>query len=285
MTNRFPLIVDTSDSNKIKELPSGDNLNLSGNSIIGASNITASGTLTVENLVTQNFTTGGDNLADVATSGLYSDLTGSPSNVSTFVNDANYVSNTDPVSTFTNDAGYLTSVAFSAVTNKPTTLSGYGITDAGTSAQGILADSSAQPGSNISIFNNDSGYITLAQVQNGELTVDVNNSGDLQGSVFGSDSTVLVDGILSAINLDGTVRGDVVPNVNQHDTWDLGTNAVRFKDAYFAGNVSGTIVATTATPPTANGDPGSTGEIRYDDNYLYIKTASGWKRTALSGIV
>ena len=285
MTNRFPLIVDTSDSNKIKELPSGDNLNLSGNSIIGASNITASGTLTVENLVTQNLTTGGDNLADVATSGLYSDLTGSPSNVSTFVNDANYVSNTDPVSTFTNDAGYLTSVAFSEVTSKPTTLSGYGITDAGTSAQGILADSSAQPGANISIFNNDSGYITLAQVQNGELTVDVNNSGDLQGSVFGSDSTVLVDGILSAINLDGTVRGDVVPNVNQHDTWDLGTNAVRFKDAYFAGNVIGTIVAATATPPTANSDPGSTGEIRYDDNYLYIKTASGWKRTALSGIV
>ena len=59
-----------------------------------------------------------------------------------------------------------------------------------------------------------------------------------------------MDGILSAINLDGTVRSDVVPNVNQHDTWDLGTNAVRFKDAYFAGNVIGTIVAATATPPT-----------------------------------
>ena len=48
---------------------------------------------------------------------------------------------------------------------------------------------------------------------------------------------------------------------------------------------SGGIVATTATPPTGNADAGATGEIRYDDNYLYIKTASGWKRTALSGIV
>jgi len=49
--------------------------------------------------------------------------------------------------------------------------------------------------------------------------------------------------------------------------------------------ITAKIVATTATPPTANADPGDTGEIRYDDNYLYIKTASGWKRTALGGIV
>ena len=28
MANRFPLILDTADSNKIKELPSGDNLDL-----------------------------------------------------------------------------------------------------------------------------------------------------------------------------------------------------------------------------------------------------------------
>ena len=49
--------------------------------------------------------------------------------------------------------------------------------------------------------------------------------------------------------------------------------------------INAKIVATTATPPTGNADAGATGEIRYDDNYLYIKTASGWKRTALSGIV
>ena len=96
---------------------------------------------------------------------------------------------------------------------------------------------------------------------------------------------MMIDSILAAVNLDGTIRGNVVPNTNQHNTWDLGSNTVRFKDAYFAGAIYGGIVATTATPPTANADPGDTGEIRYDDNYLYIKTASGWKRTALSGIV
>ena len=39
---------------------------------------------------------------------------------------------------------YLTTVAFSDLTTKPTTLSGYGITDAATSAQGALADTALQ---------------------------------------------------------------------------------------------------------------------------------------------
>ena len=56
MANRFPLIVDTSDSNKIKEIPSGDNLQLSGNDIVGVVNITGSGTLTIESISATNIT-------------------------------------------------------------------------------------------------------------------------------------------------------------------------------------------------------------------------------------
>ncbi len=33
MTNRIPLIVDTEDGNKIKELPAGDGLNLEGSAL------------------------------------------------------------------------------------------------------------------------------------------------------------------------------------------------------------------------------------------------------------
>ena len=40
MADRFPLIVDSS-ALQIKELPSGDNLDLTGNSITGVVNITA----------------------------------------------------------------------------------------------------------------------------------------------------------------------------------------------------------------------------------------------------
>jgi len=45
MANRFPLVLDTTDGNKIKELPSGDNLNLRENSIINVQNVTALGTI------------------------------------------------------------------------------------------------------------------------------------------------------------------------------------------------------------------------------------------------
>lgn len=58
----------------------------------------------------------------------------------------------------------ITSVAWSLVTSTPTTLSGYGITDAATSAQGALADSAVQPGDNVSDLTNDAGYQTAAQV-------------------------------------------------------------------------------------------------------------------------
>ncbi len=286
MANRYPLVVDTSDNNQIKEIPSGDNLLLTGNSITGVVDITASGSISGADVnITGDLTYKGTVLNTIASTGAYSDLTGAPTLLSQFANDLNFRSNGDNISVFTNDAGYLTTVSFNDLTGKPTTLGGYGIIDAASSVQGSLATSALQPGANISTLNNDSGFVTLTQLTDGTVTVDVNNSGDLVGSVFADDSTVMIDSMLGAVNLDGTIRGNVVPNTNQHNTWDLGSNAVRFKDAYFEGNVSGTIVATTDTPPTANGDPGSTGEIRYDDNYLYIKTASGWKRTALSGIV
>ena len=44
MADRFPLIANSS-SNQIQELASSDNLDLTGNSIVGVVNITASGTL------------------------------------------------------------------------------------------------------------------------------------------------------------------------------------------------------------------------------------------------
>jgi hypothetical protein len=43
MANRIPLIVDRDDGNKLKELPIGDNLNLTGSGIVGAGNIEATG--------------------------------------------------------------------------------------------------------------------------------------------------------------------------------------------------------------------------------------------------
>jgi hypothetical protein len=52
-------------------------------------------------------------------------------------------------------------------------------------------------------------------------------------SVYGNDSTILVDTISSAINLDGTVKGNIVPDANI--AYDLGSSSNRFRDLYLSG--------------------------------------------------
>jgi len=84
--------------------------------------------------------------------------------------------------------GNVDGIAFSEIDSTPTTLAGYGITDAATSAQGALADSATQPGdlatvattgaysdltgspTAVSSFTNDSGYITGYTVTQGDVT-------------------------------------------------------------------------------------------------------------------
>lgn len=241
MANRFPLVVDTSDSNKIKEIPSGDNLQLSGNDIVGVVNITGSGTLTIESVSATNLTVNGTSINNIAISGDYNDLINVPTNISTFTNDSNYVTSGTNISVLTNDSGYLTTIAFADITDTPTTLAEYGITDAATSTQGVKADSAVQPGSNISTFNNDAGYITLTNIQNGDLTIDVNNSGDLIGSVFGQDSTILVDAILSSVNVSGTIRGHVLPRPGAGELYDIGSAEDKFKDIHLSGQLNGNV--------------------------------------------
>lgn len=283
MADRYPLVVDATD-NKIKEIPSGDNLQLTGNDIIGVVDITASGNIAAVQVNATSIRKGGTEIATVATTGAYSDLTGAPSQLSDLTNDRNFLEPGDNVGILTNNVGYLTTVAFADLTDKPTTIAGYGITDAATSAQGALASTAIQPGGLISRLTNDSGYLTATDINNGTFTVDVNNTGDLIGSVFADDSTVMIDSILAAVNLDQTIRGNVKPF--QDSTWDLGGSSNKFKDLYLSGKANGTIVATAGTAPTASGDAGDVGEIRFDDNYIYIKTSgAGWKRAALSSLV
>ena len=71
MANRIPLIVDTTDSNKIKELPIGDNLLMTGSNITGVAGIIAQSinivTGSINSFTTQNLTvTNAANLGDIA---------------------------------------------------------------------------------------------------------------------------------------------------------------------------------------------------------------------------
>ena len=234
MANRFPLILDTADSNKIKELPSGDNLDLTGSGISAVGNITGTGTVTSKDLRMTGYTTserdaltanegqliyntstdkfqgwdgsawqtfqgiersdisvttgaasGGGALSYNSNTGVFTfnpaattaqtlsrvgnsisisagntldlssilgsktfkDLTDTPDNYDGSENAFVKVNSAGDALEFVANPGYLTAVNFSDVLSKPTTLSGYGITD----AQTLLTS-----GQNIKTINGES---------------------------------------------------------------------------------------------------------------------------------
>jgi hypothetical protein len=70
--------------------------------------------------------------------------------------------------------------------------------------------------------------VLATAIQPGDLFV-----GDLKGSVFGDDSTVLVDGVNNSINLDGTVSGNIIPDTDE--AYDIGSPTKKFRDLYLSG--------------------------------------------------
>lgn len=208
MANRFPLVLS---SNEIRELPSTDDLDLTGSSIVGADHISAT-----------SITINGGSLGAAVS---YADIPNAPTQLSDL----------------TNDIGLTISRDFNDITSKPTTLAGYGITDAATFVQGQRADSAIQPGGNLSSLNNDANFITLADVT-GEITV--NPTGDLQGSVFADNSTLLVDGV------NGNVPSSVVAGI-EATNWDT---AYSWGDHSVVGYLTSVAFADlTSTPTTVAG--------------------------------
>ena len=67
----------------------------------------------------------------------------------------------------------------------------------------------------------------------GNLAVTGKLTADFNGSISGDDSTLLVDGVDNKINLDGTVKGNIVPNLTE--TYDIGSSVLRFRDLYLSG--------------------------------------------------
>lgn len=130
-----------------------------------------------------------------------------------------------------------------------------------------------------SIFGDDSTLLVDAVNNNipaqnllGTATIDIignvtgnvtgNLTGDIKGSIFSDDSTLLVNAVDSSINLDGTVKGNIIPDANE--AYDLGSGSARFKDLYLSGssiflgdaviNATGTTVNLPAGS-TINGEP------------------------------
>lgn len=94
------------------------------------------------------------------------------------------------------------------------------------------------------------------------------------GSHYATDSTLLLNATTGAVNLDGTIKGNVVPNANE--AYDLGSVSNRFRDLYLSGSSielgSATITASGSTVnlpvgSTINGVAIGTGGIIVGSNY------------------
>jgi len=73
MANRFPLIIDTENGNRISELPAGDNLDLTGSGIINAASVSVNGSITTSSIIIN-----GQSLSAVAFSNNFEDLDNVP---------------------------------------------------------------------------------------------------------------------------------------------------------------------------------------------------------------
>src|SRR6056300_1524233 len=119
-------------------------------------------------------------------------------------------------------------------------------------------------------------YTRIVALEDGSITTDVRGSlfaddssilvdaisgthygnfvGNLKGSLVGDDSTPIIDGVSSSINLNGTVKGNIIPDTNI--AYDIGSSTKRFRDLYLSGNtitIGNQTLSTTATGITSSG--------------------------------
>jgi len=223
MANKFPLVFDST-GKSLQELPTGDNLDLTGSSILNAIDITATGTLTVNTVSAQNISIDGDIIAEVAKTNDYNDLSNKPTLFSGDYNDltnkptsigADWADVTNKpfipsrTSQLTNDANFVSNNQISILPIQVTGLSNI-------ATSGSFNDLSDVP-----------DYISREEVAGGTLTVELKNTGDLIGSVFGADSSIIVDHLANELNV-ATVNTDIInanilnaPDFNLVTTDDL----------------------------------------------------------------
>ena len=255
MANRFPLILDTTDGNKIKEIPSGDNLDLRNVSIVDAQNIDALGTINAQAItINGNQLQPGEfiDLDDTPTA--YTDAQGKFVRVKADGTGLEFYEFGDAeaelfVTNLQVSESILPDTDFGASVGGPANRfdgvygnffqgsikgnNGSTVFDA-TTNEIPYAVISGRPLA-VSDLTNDEGYIKATDlravipefIQDGLVTVEVINRGDLQGSVFGEDSTLLVDHLNSRINAarltqNGALNGQTIVWNETTQVWEPG---------------------------------------------------------------
>jgi hypothetical protein len=189
MANRFPLVFDAAGDKQIKELPTGDNLNLLGSSIVDVVNVNASGTIVADTITVNNINASGGSIAAVAISNDYNDLDNKPTLFSGDYNDL-----TNKPASLAND--------WADITNKPvipTKLSQL-VNDTNfasensfiVNATNIAGLASIATSGSFTDLSDVPDFVTQAEIVDGTLTIDVNNTGDLNGRLIADDGDRVV---------------------------------------------------------------------------------------------
>ena len=153
-----------------------------------------------------------------------------------------------------NSLSYSITKDFADLDNTPTTITGYGITDALNLAN-LSATQNPPSGSGSFSYDNTTGVFTYTPP---DLTT---LGGDIVGSVFADNSTLLVDGVnalIPASVLSGTATINVtgqVSDISNHDTDALSEGATNL---YYTDTRSRSAVSVT--------DSGGDGSLSYDSN-------------------
>ena len=149
----------------------------------------------------------------------------------------------------------------------------------GATVGGIAVDSTAGSINNLTDVN-------IAGIQTGQILqwdgsqfIAGDDKGDKE-SVTGADSTILVDATNSSINLDGTVKGHIIPD--QNEVYNLGSTTKRFNDLFLSGttiDLGGTTITSSggklsfSQPIVATME--TSGDIDTKDNNIINTGATG----------
>jgi len=114
--------------------------------------------------------------------------------------------------------------------NALTPITGYTDDDAMDAAAGLFTSGTH---TNISFAYDDANDKINATIDLSVYDGVIKASG-FNGSLFADDSTELVNAIEGTIHLDGTVRGNIIPDADE--AYDLGSSTYKFKDLYLSGS-------------------------------------------------
>ena len=205
----------------------------------------------------------------------YTEVTNTPTNVSTFTNDANYVASGDNVSVLTNDAGYLTSIPTASHSTA-------GILETATNAEATNAtanDKIITPANlshiDLSTFDNDSGFISdITSESLGDLS-DVTVTTPSNGQVLSYNGTNWVNSASSAGSLSGLSDTTISTPVNGEVLKYNGTAWVDAQLAYseLSGTPTNVSTFTNDANYVASGDNVSV--LTNDAGYLTDITSEG----------